>query len=223
MDYVTLVKFKHSHYRTLSRGFNIDGYDLQSPILVKPNLCTTKNGTGYTVTDIEAVKSIISLLLQKDENLSIRIIESDSQAKYIQDAFDFFGYTEYCKEMQEEGMDVATLDLSKSPLTKIEFEGEYFKDPMEVIERTTIPVLAFFGAKDTQADPIQGAQAYQTALERASNPRSRVELIPDADHNLVLSETGCLEERERRPRRKWTNYAPGYLDTLEEWLMELRR
>jgi hypothetical protein len=60
-------------------------------------------------------------------------------------------------------------------------------------------------------------------LERAGNPSSRVELIPGTDHNIILSETGCLKERNRRPRREWTNYAPQYLDTLEEWLRELRR
>jgi pimeloyl-ACP methyl ester carboxylesterase len=99
--------------------------------------------------------------------------------------------------------------------------GEYFWDPIQVIEHVTIPVLAFFGELDTQADPIQGAQAYLEALERAGNPYFRVELIPGTDHNIILSDTGCLDERERRSRRGWTNYAPEYLDTLEEWLRGL--
>ncbi len=102
-------------------------------------------------------------------------------------------------------------------------EGDYFWDPIEVIERTTIPVLAFFGEKDTQADPLQGAQAYRTALERAGNRNFLVELIPGADHNIIISESGCIEERNRRTRAGWTNYASGYLDTLEEWLTNLRR
>ena len=102
-------------------------------------------------------------------------------------------------------------------------QGEYFWNPMEVIEQTTIPVLAFFGEKDTQIDPVQGAEAYRAALERAGNPNFRVELVPDTDHNIILSETGCLDERERRSRRGWTNYAPEYLDVVEEWLRELRR
>ena len=100
-------------------------------------------------------------------------------------------------------------------------DSEYFWDPMDVIGRTTIPVLAIFGERDSQVDPIQGAQAYREALEHAGNPNYRVELIPGTDHNIILSETGCLEERERRPRSKWTNYAPEYLDTLEEWLRDL--
>ncbi|NIM47860.1 MAG: alpha/beta fold hydrolase [Gemmatimonadales bacterium] len=101
---------------------------------------------------------------------------------------------------------------------------EYYGfDPMEVIERTTIPVLAFFGERDTQVDPIQGAQAYREALARAGNPHSRVELIPGVDHNILISETGCIEERNRRSAAGWRNYPAEYLDIIEQWLREVRR
>ena len=102
-------------------------------------------------------------------------------------------------------------------------QGEYFWNPIEIIEQITIPVLAFFGERDTQVDPIQSAQVYQEALERAGNPNFRVVLIPGTDHNIILSETGCLDEREKRSQSEWTNYAPEYLDTLEVWLRELNR
>ena len=100
--------------------------------------------------------------------------------------------------------------------------GDYYWNPMKIIEETTIPVLAFFGTKDTQVDPIQGVQAYKSALEKAGNRHFRVELIPDGDHNLLLSETGCIEERQKRSAKGWRTYAPPYLDILEEWLRELR-
>ena len=105
-----------------------------------------------------------------------------------------------------------------------DLNGVYYAfDPMDVIERTAVPVLAFFGEKDTQVDPLQGAEAYRAALARAGNPYSRVALIPGVDHNLILSQTGCLDERARRPSREWTHYAPEYLDTLEAWLRDLPR
>jgi pimeloyl-ACP methyl ester carboxylesterase len=104
-----------------------------------------------------------------------------------------------------------------------DLNGEYYRDPLQLIEGITIPVLAFFGELDTQANPLQGAEAYRALLERAGNPNFRVELIAGTDHNIIISETGCLEERNRRARRGWTNYAPRYLDALEEWLRELRR
>jgi hypothetical protein len=77
-----------------------------------------------------------------------------------------------------------------------------------------------FCAKDTQVDPNKGAQAYQATLERGDNPNFRGKLIPDSDHNIILSETGCLEETDKMSRSEWLNYAPGYLDVLEEWLRD---
>ncbi|UCE22518.1 MAG: alpha/beta fold hydrolase [Candidatus Aminicenantes bacterium] len=103
-------------------------------------------------------------------------------------------------------------------------DREYYAfDPIKIIEQTTIPVLAFFGEKDTQVDPYQGMHAYQAALKRAGNPKSHVQLIPGVDHNLLISETGCIEERNRRSRSGWRNYSPLYLDTLEEWLRQLEK
>jgi pimeloyl-ACP methyl ester carboxylesterase len=76
--------------------------------------------------------------------------------------------------------------------------GQAFFDPITLVERTTIPVLAFFGEKDTQIDPFQGAEAYQAALERAGNANYRVVLVPGVDHSMIVSETGCMKERSRR-------------------------
>jgi pimeloyl-ACP methyl ester carboxylesterase len=104
-----------------------------------------------------------------------------------------------------------------------DLEGDYFWDPMQVIDTITIPVLAFFGEKDTQIDPVQGAEAYRDALSHGRNPHSRVELIPGTDHNIILSETGCISERNRRSRSGWRNYPTAYLDLIEEWLAALRR
>jgi pimeloyl-ACP methyl ester carboxylesterase len=101
-------------------------------------------------------------------------------------------------------------------------QGDYFRDPMQIIEQTTIPILAFFGSQDTQVDPIQGADAYRAALQRAGHPFSRVVLIQNVDHNIVVSETGCLVERKWRSSKEWLNYPPEYLDMLEEWLEGLQ-
>jgi WD40 repeat protein/formylglycine-generating enzyme required for sulfatase activity/poly(3-hydroxybutyrate) depolymerase len=90
-----------------------------------------------------------------------------------------------------------------------------FFNPLSVIEQTTIPVLAFFGEKDTQVNPFQGSQAYEEALQKAENQNYRVELIPGVNHVLALAETGCMNEHRARV------YAPEYLDLMEEWLVQL--
>jgi formylglycine-generating enzyme required for sulfatase activity/CubicO group peptidase (beta-lactamase class C family)/acetyl esterase/lipase len=93
--------------------------------------------------------------------------------------------------------------------------AEAFFNPIEVIEQTTIPVLALFGEKDTQVDPFQGAQAYEQALQKAGNQHYQVELIPGVNHGFVPAKTGCMDEA--LPRM----YAPEYLELMEEWLVQL--
>ena len=97
----------------------------------------------------------------------------------------------------------------------------YGYDPMDVIRGTSIPILAVFGERDTQVDPVQGAEAWREALAMAGNPRSRVLVFPATDHNILLTETGCIEEREGRSAAGWRNYAPEYLNLIEEWLAGL--
>ena len=99
-----------------------------------------------------------------------------------------------------------------------DLEGNYYWNPMDVIEQTTIPILAVFGEKDTQVDPVQGKEAYVSALQKAGNTHYRIELIPGTDHNILISETGCISERMNRSRAGWSNYPEEYLDLIEEWL-----
>jgi pimeloyl-ACP methyl ester carboxylesterase len=78
---------------------------------------------------------------------------------------------------------------------------DLFIDPMEVIEHTTIPVLAFFGELDKIIDPLQGAQAYEAAMQKAGNQDYQVIFIPGVAHVFV--------------------YSPRYLEALEAWIQHL--
>ncbi|MHA1863040.1 MAG: DUF362 domain-containing protein [Candidatus Thorarchaeota archaeon] len=131
MDPIAIVRYNQDLRRTLEEGFNhLGGFgNLKSPVLVKPNLCTNKDGTGHSVTDTEVVKTIIDLLLETDSKLSIKVIESDSQSKNADEVFVNFGYTKFCEDKQDSGFDVTTVDLSRSPLLPISFKGEYFNNP----------------------------------------------------------------------------------------------
>ena len=128
---VALVKYKGNIRKTLEDGLaHIGGFGvIESPVLIKPNICTISDGTGYSVTRIETIKVLIELLLKTDKELSIKIIESDSQSKDAEAAFQKFGYTRLCENMQNSGFDVSTVDLSKAPLTEVEFIGDYFQNP----------------------------------------------------------------------------------------------
>jgi len=122
-------------------------------------------------------------------------------------------------------------------------------NPVKVIEQVKIPILAIYGEMDRQIDPLQGAYAYRKALGQAGNPHSRVEVFPNANHGIAVSETGCPEADQQWFEQyvktlgyssldealaavqkdayhfdklsAWP-FAPGYLDTMLEWLKELQ-
>ena len=131
MDTVALVKHKDSIIASLQKGLELIGGfgPLKSPVLIKPNICTINDGTGYSVTRVETVSALIDILLSVDDKLSIKVIESDSQSKDAGEAFQKFGYSQLCQERQNSGFDVRTSDLSKAPLTELSFHGNYFENP----------------------------------------------------------------------------------------------
>ena len=86
---------------------------------------------------------------------------------------------------------------------------------MDVIEHTTLPMLVFYGKLDKNIDPVQGAEAYEAALQKAGNPDYQIVVIPGVSHILTPAETGCLNET-------WgMSYSPEYLETMEAWLQHL--
>jgi pimeloyl-ACP methyl ester carboxylesterase len=93
-------------------------------------------------------------------------------------------------------------------------EIDAFFDPMEVIETTTLPMLIHFGELDKNIDPVQGAQAYKSALEKAGNEDYRVITIQGVGHVLTPATTGCLDEPVSG---EWVTE---YLDTLENWIQD---
>jgi pimeloyl-ACP methyl ester carboxylesterase len=102
-----------------------------------------------------------------------------------------------------------------------EKNSESFYDPIKIFEKTNIPTLVFFGDLDKNVNPVQGMQAFTAALKKAGNPKNKVILIEGTDHNIIISETGCAEERRKRSGSGWSNYHPRYLQIMEEWLEDL--
>jgi len=131
MDSVAVVKYGRDIKSTLENGLELIGGfgEVRAPVLIKPNICAERDGTGHSLTDINVVKALVSLLLEANARLPIRIIETDSKDKYADDAFAKFGYDQYCDEMKRFGFDVSTLNLSRTPLVTVPFEGRYFKNP----------------------------------------------------------------------------------------------
>ncbi len=97
-----------------------------------------------------------------------------------------------------------------------------FLDPMKIVAETTIPVLALFGERDCNVDPVQGVEAYEKALKTAGNGFYRVETIPGANHMLYATKTGCARELMEQVQRGEPHFAPAVLTVLADWLEELK-
>lgn len=157
---------------------------------------------------------------EEDKNLAQQSFAGLARATTYQEYLDnwlLFSSVEVPESLRFSGRDL----IPEQEWRPWNSDGDSFFNPIDVIVKTHIPVLAFFGERDTQVDPIQGVSAYRTALQTAGNQNFRVELIPAADHSIVLCETGCMDERDNRSQAGWLNYAPEYLNIMEEWLMEL--
>ncbi|NHK30546.1 MAG: DUF362 domain-containing protein [Asgard group archaeon] len=128
---VALVKDENNIEMSLKTGIElINGFqDLKSPVIIKPNICTIKDKTGFAVSDVRVVEALLTLIFKEDKNLSIKIVESDSMSKFADEAFEKFGYRALEEKMQQVGFDVSLINLSQSPLTETDFEGNYFKNP----------------------------------------------------------------------------------------------
>lgn len=107
--------------------------------------------------------------------------------------------------------------LPEQEFTPFPPDHEYYYDPMETFASLTFPVLAIFGEKDTQVDPVQGAEAFQGMLVDRPSSLSSVVVIPNADHNMMISETGSMKE-QRETYDKGAKQHPDYQRTVNEWL-----
>jgi uncharacterized protein (DUF362 family) len=131
VDFVALVKHKGDVGKTLEEGIKLlGGFGvLGSPFIIKPNICTGEDKTGFAVTDVEIVKALMNLVLKEDRNLSIKIVESDSESKFANEAFEKFGYKSLEREMRNSGFDVSLGNLSRSPMVQVKLDGLYFRHP----------------------------------------------------------------------------------------------
>jgi uncharacterized protein (DUF362 family) len=67
--------------------------------------------------------------MEENSNLAIRIVESDSESKYADEAFEKFDYSQFVDELKRVGTNISLVNLSKSSTITIPFEGNYFNNP----------------------------------------------------------------------------------------------
>lgn len=84
-------------------------------------------------------------------------------------------------------------------------------DPMPALEGVKCPILAVFGELDKSTPVAQTMANYGTAVAKSGNADYTVKVFPNADHALLVwPKPG---DAAHRPV-----LAPGYLDTMREWI-----
>ena len=130
MDKVVLLRCKGSFDETFRAAVDLlGGYEPSSPFVIKPNLCTGNDHTGCANVKLEVVESLVSYVLERDPSAVIRIMESDSMSKYADKVFERYGYRAYADKLSAEGASIELMNLSKSPLARFSFRGDYFNNP----------------------------------------------------------------------------------------------
>jgi len=99
--------------------------------------------------------------------------------------------------------------------------GSYY-DPMLVVAGLQFPILALFGEKDKNIDPVQGFEAYRLSFKTASNNLNRVEMIANASHLLYEANTGCVRELMAQVGGGKPLYGPQVLNIISAWLEKLK-
>ncbi len=150
--------------------------------------------------------------------------EADSLAIEVLSAQSYDDYASFGRLLLERYPVVKDIDFMAGILPAARWsprrqDGEAFFDPMAVMDTVAVPCLVFYGELDKNVDPVQGADAYRAAFRADGHPTSRVMVLPGVDHDMIPSETGCTTERNAR--RNWRP-CPGYLDTMYQWLIEIR-
>ena len=132
MDPVALVKDRGAVDTTLREAIGLLGgfQDIQSPVLIKPNVCTDVDVTGVATTKVDILEALVRLVLDEDEGVTIRIVESDSESKFADDAFTKLGYRSLVESFRKGGADVALINLSHEPVVTVDFNGSYFERPL---------------------------------------------------------------------------------------------
>lgn len=159
MDTVALLKIRGSFYETLREAINLIGglKKLESPLILKPNICTGNDHTECANTKIEVIEALVDEILRDNRDIEIRMVESDSMSKYADKAFERYGYKDYVDRISSQGVNISLTNLSKSPLTEFDFEGAYFKKPeLPVILSDSRTIISVALAKTHSLTMITG-------------------------------------------------------------------
>lgn len=180
--------------------------------------CAGENGiqqTAYQIKRQLVFEGLSEEEAQKMETHFIRLYDAENFESYIRHARPL-----YDNPIQRKLGYVSAL-WDQTNWKPHDPNEEAYYNPIPAYKNVSIPMLVFFGEKDTQVDPVQGEKAYRQVFQKEGKRNFRIEIIPGADHDIILCQTGSMKERSKRSRKGWSNYSPEYLEIMGAWLKTL--
>ena len=118
---VALLRINGSFEETLREAIQLIGglEDLKSPLIMKPNICTGNDHTDCANIKIQVIETLVDEIFRVNEDIEIRMVESDSGSKWADKAFERYGYKEYVDRKNSQGVNISLINLSKSPFGKL--------------------------------------------------------------------------------------------------------
>jgi fermentation-respiration switch protein FrsA (DUF1100 family) len=87
-------------------------------------------------------------------------------------------------------------------------------DPANYLEKTSCPVLAINGEKDTQVLADKNLTAIETALEKGGNNQYTIKKYPNLNHLFQVCETGDIDEYAKIEQ----TISPEVLEDITKWV-----
>ena len=87
-------------------------------------------------------------------------------------------------------------------------------DPVPALEKLNIPVLAFWGGKDTYLPVPESIAIFKKALARAGNKNYVVKIYPNCSHSLLESDAGSPSTGGKEK-----NFPAGFWKMKTDWLL----
>lgn len=136
---------------------------------------------------------------------------------YRDNLFRRYGLSDTLRDLAEKlqlGQDSLPHNLRRESLLST-FAPRSYPLPEEFVHpawsRVNQPVLAMWGQLDQHIPVGESVAGLKNSLAQANNKKWTMIILPRANHDLGISETGELH-------RKWLGYAPGALKTMTDWV-----
>lgn len=174
------------------------------------SMLTARGLAPSTVTHATAVYQSMNQFAAKEQQLTVEMLETHYQQQW----------QALPEEIKQQLQPLGGGKLSAERLAELQnnwFRSFQRHQPHLWLSKTQIPVLAIYGEKDTQLQPVANLTAIEKSLQQAGNHEYKILLLSGLNHLFQTATTG-----------RWDEYAslaetlsPKLLSPLSLWLQQV--